>query len=547
MLAKYDSHDHLHPGDEGYEAMAEAVDLKLFGGGHEGGGGGGAIDPDGEPPDAPGEHYALWREGRTWHLRAIAKEKEQHFRGQIVLVGPGTLGAVTIENPARFVEGPQKKGVRFDFAAEKGASDGLDFAVTDEKAALSFTLEIGEKDPKFEPEKILVGKRGAHPEKSPFALPAHAGEHGGGGGDKVARERAEAAWKATLEAYAVPGQPGFYSNDPGEKKPGAIWPLGQGIAAAVDMAGIGESAALVKQMMAAIEAYRQGDGYGFYPHSPPNANRGYDDNGCTGIAIVQAYELVRDPRYLEDAKRVLQFVKTGEGAEGGVKWEEKSDPREGGMPATGFCAEFALRLYRASHEAEALEFAEKCRRYMQEHLRVGPDEKDVPQGLYWNDWGPKGGTEGPAPGPSVQGRTLWTYNQGLPIGVDVLLFQATGKKEHLEHAKETAGAALAYFSKEDRLWKQPPAFNVVLFRNLLFLDKVAPEPAYREALERYLDRVWAARDPKTGLFDQGGIAHYGKRGPNFLDQCSLVQLFALAARGEKGGGGGDHGGDDRER
>jgi lysophospholipase L1-like esterase len=32
MLAKYDSHDHLHPGDEGYEAMAEAVDLKLFGG-----------------------------------------------------------------------------------------------------------------------------------------------------------------------------------------------------------------------------------------------------------------------------------------------------------------------------------------------------------------------------------------------------------------------------------------------------------------------------------------------------------------------------------
>jgi lysophospholipase L1-like esterase len=30
MLAAYDSGDHLHPNDQGYQAMATAIDLSLF-------------------------------------------------------------------------------------------------------------------------------------------------------------------------------------------------------------------------------------------------------------------------------------------------------------------------------------------------------------------------------------------------------------------------------------------------------------------------------------------------------------------------------------
>ena len=33
MLPAYDSGDHLHPNDAGYQAMANAVDLRLFRGG----------------------------------------------------------------------------------------------------------------------------------------------------------------------------------------------------------------------------------------------------------------------------------------------------------------------------------------------------------------------------------------------------------------------------------------------------------------------------------------------------------------------------------
>jgi lysophospholipase L1-like esterase len=30
LLSKFDSGDHLHPNDDGYKAMADAIDLKLF-------------------------------------------------------------------------------------------------------------------------------------------------------------------------------------------------------------------------------------------------------------------------------------------------------------------------------------------------------------------------------------------------------------------------------------------------------------------------------------------------------------------------------------
>ena len=35
MLAAYDSGDHLHPNDAGYQAMANAIDLRLFRGGDD--------------------------------------------------------------------------------------------------------------------------------------------------------------------------------------------------------------------------------------------------------------------------------------------------------------------------------------------------------------------------------------------------------------------------------------------------------------------------------------------------------------------------------
>ena len=62
--------------------------------------------------------------------------------------------------------------INFDFST-KGGIDGVDFRVKGKEPMLSFTLTIGEKDPKFEPGRIFIGKSGAHPSENPFEIPAH--------------------------------------------------------------------------------------------------------------------------------------------------------------------------------------------------------------------------------------------------------------------------------------------------------------------------------------------------------------------------------------
>ena len=61
-------------------------------------------------------------------------------------------------------------------------------------------------------------------------------------------------------------------------------------------------------------------------------------------------------------------------------------------------------------------------------------------------------------------------------------------------------------------WCTPATFNAIFFRDLLFLDHYAPDPAYRRALNAYLSRVLTSRNVETGLFDQDGIGSYGKAG-----------------------------------
>lgn len=147
-----------------------------------------------------------------------------------------------------------------------------------------------------------------------------------------------------------------------------------------------------------------------------------------------------------------------------------------------------------------------------------------PEGLYYDNLGDDGSLD----------KTFYTYNQGTPIGADVLWYRVTGDRKYLDRATQTAHAALDHFGKDDRLWRSAPAFNAIFFRNLLALDQIAPDPRYRQALDRYLDRAWRdGRAPQTGLFGQGGMGHYEDAGPangsNVLDQSGMAQMYALQA------------------
>jgi hypothetical protein len=286
----------------------------------------------------------------------------------------------------------------------------------------------------------------------------------------------------------------------------SIWALGQLLAAALDGLVIGVVADdAVEHLVDALRPYRHGAGYAALPGGN---ERYFDDNAWVGLDLFQAGRtLVRDD-LLGGARRVLAFLRSGI-RDGGVLW------LEGGPPTRNTCstaptAELALRLALAGDPdaravgAEALAFLDRVLR------------RD--DGLYADH----------VDGDGTVDTTVWSYNQGTPVGAAALWFRLSGETAAADAARVTADAALAHFGAEDRLWTHPPAFNAIFFRNLLLFDALVGYPPALPALAGYLDRVWTeGRHARSGWFTEGGIGRYEKGGT--LDQAALTQLFALAA------------------
>ena len=75
------------------------------------------------------------------------------------------------------------------------------------------------------------------------------------------------------------------------------------------------------------------------------------------------------------------------------------------------------------------------------------------------------------------------------IGAGTLLYQATGNGAFLYEARQTAKAALAYFTPE-RLGSENPFFASVYFRNLLYLDSVTHDPPGQKLAQAYVNYAW---------------------------------------------------------
>ena len=139
------------------------------------------LDPQGKPMNTSigkTEHYEVWHDNNGWHIRTFTAKFDHHFRGSIGVKSGEFVDVkgykLEHKGPQAdlFIVGPEHHVITFDFST-KGSVDGLDFRVKGDKPMLQYTLELGEKDPKFVPERILIGKGAAHPTANPFEVPAH--------------------------------------------------------------------------------------------------------------------------------------------------------------------------------------------------------------------------------------------------------------------------------------------------------------------------------------------------------------------------------------
>ncbi|MFI4992675.1 MAG: glycoside hydrolase family 76 protein [Solirubrobacterales bacterium] len=342
-------------------------------------------------------------------------------------------------------------------------------------------------------------------------------------------ERAQLAFAAMQNTYYIPGS-GLYEGEPFS----FLWPFSQALAATVSMANIpsvkSSFAHEVKVRLVGLRSYLDTNNSGapegtftstlagfdgtVAPPAGPGGTKYYDDNEWVGIELMRIYEQTHEAAVLGTAEGIMAFEmaswKTAgpEGQQiacpGGIPFSNAAENRERNTITDAPAAELGVQLYRLTSNPQYLQFAEMAYEWVRNCLTA-------PNGLYGDHIYPNGAIDS----------TEWSYNQGTMIGAGVLLYQATGNSYYLYQARQTAKAALAYFTPE-RLGSEIPFFPSVYFRNMLYLDSVTHDPPGLKLVQGYVNYAWEHLRLSDGVFVAGSPAT-----AQLLVQAAIVQDYAL--------------------
>ncbi|MCQ4083489.1 glycoside hydrolase family 76 protein [Streptomyces sp. RB6PN25] len=362
--------------------------------------------------------------------------------------------------------------------------------------------------------------------------------------------RAADAYRALQCHLAVGDGSGLYRERypvaPGDNAYSYEWPFSQVHGATLDLAGLpgSQGTAYLDDLAARAvgqERYWMASGgatgrpgYASYPLRPygPGGDLFYDDNEWVGLLDVQRYLICGDRQALARAEEIFELVASGWDSDrhhafpGGVFWTQAGWSRDRNTVSNMPGAFLGLRLYLITGREPYLTGARAMYEWTNGCLLS-------PQGLYWDHISLDGAVE----------TTFWSYNQGVPVGVNVLLLEATGDKVYLDRAARLAEASLAHYTTGTGLLSQPPYFNSIYFKNLLLLDAATGGHTFRDSMSRYADAVWdRCYDTSTGLFrftdgtdGSGGNDARTRSQPahsmrtQTLEQAAMVQIYAVLA------------------
>jgi hypothetical protein len=348
--------------------------------------------------------------------------------------------------------------------------------------------------------------------------------------------RALTAYEAMQQNFYV-ASAGLYK---GEPEYSFLWPFSQALAASVSVAHIaGQQPQLegsLHALGASLQVYASASAppgeatatgastattlYSYDDVTAPPIGPGgasyYDDNEWVGIELARMYELNHDATALTGAEQIMQFVMAGwqtaglEGqplpCPGGVPFSNAKNNSQRNTITDGPAAELGVQLYRITHEARYLQFAEMAYGWVRECLLE-------PSGLYADHIELDGEVN----------RALWSYTQGVMIGAGALLWQVTHESSYLTQARATAKAARAYFSYS-RLSSENPFFAAVYFRNQIYLDALTHEAPGTLPAREYAFWAWQRHRLSDDLFAYGSPPT-----AELLGQAALTQIYALLA------------------
>ncbi len=372
--------------------------------------------------------------------------------------------------------------------------------------------------------------------------------------------RAVAAYNAMQQyLYVHDGTSLYLESYPssGGNKYSFLWPFTRAMVGTLALAGVPSAlvagtsySSAVQDRFAGLEQYWDAaanpPAYDSYVISQGGGDKYHDDNAWVSLAFIEQYRMglpvaSSEPAPLNRAEQLFTFARSGwdtnsgDRDAGGIFWVQQRvgaglTNHDRGTGATGGGAELGFHLHlltgSSSYDGDGT-------------VAARPKSLGASNMMNWIDKYLQSSTVAGLYNNSLNNRgidtNLWSYNQGVMIGANVLRYELTRGSPYVNAAVTIASKALSYYGNFEG---QPPSFNVMLFQNMLMLYPYAGsalQNSMLQAMQSYADWAWnntSARDPNTNLFyfnDAGQPVLGTGQAAQLRDQGAMTQLYALLA------------------
>lgn len=219
-----------------------------------------------------------------------------------------------------------------------------------------------------------------------------------------------------------------------------------------------------------------------------------DDDGWWAIAWIRAYDLTGERKYLDQAEFIFWDMTKGwdNVCKGGLYWHKRELNYKNAI-TNGLLLSVAAKLnLREPEDKRYLEWSQKIWKWYQQSGMINA-ENLVHDGLD-NEC-------------KNNGKTIWTYNQGVLIGGLVDLYRGTNDPKLLEQAEAIADTSIVKLARNGIL-REPcedkndcgddaPQFKGIFMRNLADLYQVTRKPRYYKFITRNAASIWTNRNEKN--------------------------------------------------
>jgi len=338
----------------------------------------------------------------------------------------------------------------------------------------------------------------------------------GGAGETFA-DRGLATLARVRKEFRLPN--GLYAEAFHKREPAFNW--GVGVLISAMAAAAAKDPAWRKELRAYVEATRvywnpagPVAGYDVLPMLK-DVDRYYDDNAWMVLALVEASEVLAEPKFLTYAGEALTYVLSGKDGKlgGGIYWRESAKESKNTC-SNGPSAAACLAVYEKTRDPKLLAEAKSLYAWTKRWLQ------DPADSLFWDAMKLDGTIEW----------TKWSYNTALMLRSAATLARLTGEEVYQQDADAMAAASEKRWLEDGRL-KDEGKFAFLLLDSWNTVPGAARQGRAREAMRW----VWEHGRDADGWFGSRFDRVPAKRSdPSLIDQAAAARALLVTPEEKDG-------------